>query len=163
MTNIDFGMDISGNPGTDQFYYLGVVVGIHDRLKYLHKPVKHLSSHMTLVSGSSRRLVLDNLSFKAQTEIAFCIKLSRKDILERFTGKKRKNGKKITARRILDAYDWVVMQELQIMLTPFLCRYGISWSGMDVQCDNDCKLFSIAGGFRRVKPDIAYKFADYIA
>jgi len=163
MTEVLVGMDVSGDATRSNYNYLGIVVGIHNRIMQIHAPVKHFPEHMASIDELERVQIIQNLVFNSQTEIAFCVKLDRKNIVNDIMNIKRRGGKNLEKGKVLRTYNRVVIQEIKRRLEDFLFSHGISITEIVIQCDSDCKYFAKAGALQYTRKGVAYKLSDYVA
>ena len=163
MNKILFGMDVSGDATKSNYNYLGIVVGISERIIQIHNPVQHFPDHMASIDKSRIEHVISILNFNSVTEIAFCIKLDRKNIVNKIMEAKRHGGKNLEKGKVLRTYNYVIMQEVRKKLENFLFSHGVSLTEIIVQCDSDCMYFAKAGALDHTRKGVAYKLADYVA
>lgn len=163
MSEVLVGMDVSGDATRSNYNYLGIVVGVHDRIMQIHDLVKHFPEHMASIDRSERDQIIQSLEFNSITEIAFCVKLDRKNILKNIMNIKRSGGKNLEKGKVLRTYNRVVIQEIKKKLEDFLFSHGVSVTEIVIQCDNDCKYFAKAGALQFTRKGVAYKLSDYVA
>lgn len=163
MTVVLVGMDVSGDAIRTNYNYLGIVVGIHDRIMKIHDPVKHFPEHMASINDSERDQIIRNLNFNSTTEIALCVKLDRKNIVKNIMNTKRVGGKNLEKGKVLRTYNRVVIQEIKKRLEDFLFSHGVSVTEIVIQCDGDCMYFAKAGALQYTRKGVAYKLSDYVA
>ena len=72
-------------------------------------PVKHFPEHMAAIDECDRDQVIHTLNFNSTTEIAFCIKLDRKNIVNKIMETKRIGGKNLEKGKVLRTYNRVVI------------------------------------------------------
>ena len=163
MSEILVGMDVSGDSDRSNYNYLGIVVGTHERIMQIHDPVKHFPEHMASIDESDKEQIIQNLYFNSTTEIAFCVKLDRKNIINNITSTKRSNGKNLEKGKVIRTYNRVVIQEIKKRLENFLFSQGVSITEIVIQCDGDCKCFAKSGALQYSRKGVAYKLSDYVA
>lgn len=65
------------------------------------------------------------MNFNAETEIAFCVKLDRKNIVEKIMRIKRVGGKNLEKGKVLRTYNRVVIHKVRERLEDFLYSHGV--------------------------------------
>lgn len=157
-------MDVSGDPEHTNYKYLGIVIGTPEGIVNLSRKIGSFPEHMSKIQDERvRNEIRNRMRFNRNTTVAFCVKLDRKRIIDNIVQRRkiRKNRKRIKA--VYNTYNRILMQMIQKRIEYFVMSHNISFSELNVQCDNDCVPFVKAASLKRENIGVAYRISDYIA
>ena len=155
-------MDVSGDENKTNFEYLGLVLGSNESIIGLSSKLGDLPEHMSYLSFNEKQHVYETLKFDRINRIAFCVKLDRKNIIEKI----RQSGKikqRTPKQTLLNVYNRVIITHIISYIEEFLHLHGVSIHDLNIQCDMDCKPFVRAGSMKFQHKGAAYRISDYVA
>ena len=158
------GMDVSGDPDKSNYNYLGIVLGTPEGIVSLSRKIGPFPEHMSKIQDDRvRNEIRHRLNFNHKTTTAFCVKLDRKRIIDNIIQRRKIRKKRSKRKSVYNTYNRVLMQLLQKKIEYFVISHDLSFTEIDIQCDNDCVAFVKAASLKRSNIGAAYRISDYVA
>ena len=161
------GLDVSGCP-RQQNLYLAVVIGVDTYIRSLVESLGYKQIHMSGMPRKVRRSILSRLEFRSKECAVLCVKIDRDLIVDKIVKMKKTKNSYAATRRVLRAYNRLLLKELRGRIQHFLAAHRHALSDVVFQCDGDCVDFAKDVGLRHayvthVRDGDAHALADIVA
>lgn len=154
------GIDVSGNPQTGNYKFMGIVIGVKENIDAL---IKNLQLHelpaSTIKSTRKRGVLASKLRFNNRENIGLCIRIDKDDIV----GCSKKKVKTSKHRALHRRYNRLLFKFLSAELSAFTARHGAEWTEINFQCDADCQGFIANNNLRPCEKESIHTLADLVA
>ncbi len=157
------GIDISGDPETDHYKRMSIVIGTKESIDSIVKRLGSNKIHMNQVKKHDHGNIISKLDFTNDQIIAFCITLDKKLIVDRIRKSRRIKQKNISSEKIFRMYNNILMYEIRESIVDFLSKHNHALSDIVFQCDQDCLNFAKDTGLRYTEVGDAHMLADIVA
>jgi len=154
------GIDVSGNPQTGNYKFMGVVIGVKENLDALIRDLQlHELPSSTIKNTSKRSDLASKLRFNRRENIGLCIRIDKDDIVD----SKKKKVKTSKHRALYSRYNQLLFQFLSAELRTFTAQHGVEWTEINFQCDADCQGFIADNNLRSCEKESVHTLADLVA
>ena len=146
-------MDVSG--ATDNYKYLGIVIGQKQNLDSLYRKIGRPQKHMSGQRKKQKAKIIKNLEFDQFNRTAFCVKINRKNVID--TVKRMAGGK------LFALFEKTLFKYLTYEIEKFTLQYHLSAKEIVVECDNDSIVFAKTWGVKHLSAGSVHIISDIIA
>jgi len=161
MATLVAGIDVSGNPQTGNYRFMGVVIGTEEKIQAAVKKTGLSRPHMNRIkSGATQKRIVSEMSFDGKESIALCMLIDRNAVMEQT---KQKRSAQHHKKKIYRVYNRAVVYHMQKKIGEFLTRHGSTVHDVVWQCDGDCRNIVRENGLRHGNTGSAYHLADVVA
>jgi len=161
MTMLVAGIDVSGNPHTGNYKFMGIVIGTEEKIRAAVKKTGFSMPHMNRIkSRETKRRIVSEMSFDGKESIALCVLIDRNGVIKQA---KLKRPTQRHAKKIYRVYNKAVMHHVQKKIGGFLTKHGSTIHDVVWQCDGDCRNIVKENGLQYGKTGPAYHLADVVA
>ena len=159
------GMDISGNPSSDNQNCLGFVMGDVQNLTAMVRKLKLDNNvHMSGIRDPHKRdYIKSNVGFDGRNSMALCIRYNKNKSVNKVRFSKTMKNKRIPIKRIYYEYNYSLYNILKRHTEGFLLPRHHTLHDVVYQCDYDCRFLATDTGSRCVDVGVAHKLADVVA
>jgi len=162
MTTLVAGIDVSGNPQTGNYKFMGIVIGTEEKIQATVKKTGFSRPHMNRIkSGATQKRVASEIGFDGKESTAFCVLIDRKAVIRQT--KQRGMTQRYARKKAYRVYNRAVAYHMQKMIGEFLTRHGSTVHDVVWQCDGDCRNIVRENGLRHGNAGSAYHLADVVA
>ena len=157
------GMDVSGNPASGNHKFMAIVIGKEERIASLVRRLGNRMIHMNMIrSKEEQHRIIERLTFDQTECIAFCIRLERKQILDKIHRPQQKKPY-LNIAKLLRTYNYLVRRAICDDVEKFLRQHRCEVGEVIFQCDGDCRGFVKDVGWHHGAEGSAYMLADIVA
>jgi len=161
MTMLVAGIDVSGNPHTGNYKFMGIVIGTEEKIRATVKKTGLSRPHMNRIkSGATQKRIVSEMCFDGKESIALCVLVNRNAVMEQT---KQKRSAQHHKKKIYRVYNRAVMYHIQKKIGGFLTKHGSTIHDVVWQCDGDCRNIVKENGLQYGKTGPAYRLADVVA
>lgn len=153
--------DISWYP-TPKDEYMAITIGEENDVKLALKELGHGNCiHMQNIrKEKTKNDILEKLDLRKYQILSLCIRTERRNTIEIFKKKKKKN---YSDQRILNFFDYALFHYLEPKLSQYLSPRHYALTDIVFQCDVDCRHTMKTKGLKCAKPDDMHTLADITA
>jgi len=162
MTTLVAGIDVSGNPQTGNYKFMGIVIGTEEKIRATVKKTGFSRPHMNRIkSGATQKRIVSEIGFDAKESTAFCVLIDRKAVIRQT--KQRGMTQRYARKKAYRVYNRAVAYHMQKRIGEFLTGHGSTVHDVVWQCDGDCRNIVKENGLQYGKTGPAYHLADVVA
>jgi len=156
------GIDVSGNPQTDNYKFMGIVIGTEEKIQAAVKKTGFSMPHMNRIkSKRAQKRIVSEINFDGKESIAFCLLIDRSAVIKQ--AKQKRATRRYTRNRIYYVYNRAVIYHMQKKIEEFLTKHGSTVHDIVWQCDADCRYIIKENGLKYGNAGSAYHLADVVA
>ena len=164
MTAIVAGVDVSGDPGSGNYKFMGIVMGTRKKIDSIFRHLESDHIHMSMIKNKrTQDELISMLKFDGSDITAFCIRLDRVEIINTIQNMRRARSKNIPGRKITEMYNRLLLRYVRDKLEEFPSRHGHALSEVAFQSDSDCVNFLKDNGLRHSDAGNAHMLSDIVA
>ena len=154
-------MDVSG--ATDNYKYLGIVIGQKQNLDSLYRKIGRPQKHMSGQRKKQKAKIIKNLEFDQFNRTAFCVKINRKNVIDTVKINGIKKNKKMQGGNLFPQLKKILLNYLTYEFEKFTLQYHLSAKEIVVECDNDSIVFAKTWGVKHLSAGSVHIISDIIA
>ena len=142
MTRLVGAMDLAGNPHDGNNRYMSLIVGTEAYLQSVIDYVGYDHIHMSRMGRKDQDLVVSRLKLDRKKCIALCVKIDKNITVDKIARMRKVKTKYAARKKVLQAYNRLLLAQIQNVFQDFLIKYRVSLSDVVFQCDSDCVGFA---------------------
>ena len=155
------GMDVSGR--TDNYQYLGIVIGETNNVSSLYRKIGAPTTHMSGLPPQTQRRIISELQFDHHNRIAICVKIDRKKIIDEVKQRRIAKYQRMSTGKLFAMFEQILFKYLKHEIEKFTLVHHLSANAIPVECDDDSQVFVKAWGTKSINPNNFHFIADAIA
>lgn len=164
MSKVIMGADVSGIAlPRGQVEYIALVLGTPDSIEKVHQKIGMSSIHMSLLTKSKRRRVVQNVDLGDKDVFAMCLHVQKQEIVEGIQSNPRFRSKNPPKIKIYRHFDYLMFKKIRRLVESFVFPRKSDLKDVIMQCDPDMVKTGTYWNMNIEKGGKAYEIADVIA
>ena len=162
MTSIVAGVDVSGDPDSGNYKFMGIVMGTRKKIDSVFGYLESDHIHMSMIKNKKTQdEIVSMLKFDDREITAFCIRLDKVEIINTIQNMRKIKSKNVSGRKIIEMYNRLLLRYTRDRIEEFPSKHGYALSEVVFQSDSDCMNFLKDNGLRH--SGVAHILSDIVA